>query len=110
MRNIRTTAIIVSVYGIFTFIGGVIGFIMASSLTSLVMGSVFGILLVLSGYLIFRQKVYASYSAMALSFLLAGFFIPRFIKTMHFFPAGLMALCSLVIISFLILQGKPLRN
>ena len=110
MKNIRTAAIIVTAYGILTFLGGVIGFVLSSSLMSLVMGSIFGILLILSGVLIYKKRVYASYSAIVLSLLLAGFFIPRFIKTMHFFPAGLMALCSLVIVSFLILQGKPLRN
>lgn len=108
-----TTSVIVIVYGAFTFIGGLMGYIKASSAMSLIMGAVFGILLVISGILFLQKKVYAPYAlyaAMTLSILLAGFFIPRFIKTLHFFPAGLMALLSLAMFAFLIFQRKPLRS
>lgn len=79
---------IVLIYGFFTLAGGVIGYFKAGSHLSLLMGGLFGALLIGSGVLLFKKKPIGHYTALVLSFLLDAFFSYRFLETHKFFQQG----------------------
>ena len=84
------------VFGLFTIVGGVMGYVKAGSTASLIAGSVSGILLLLAAFLLPGQAVAGLVLAAVVSILLAGRFVPAFIKTGQLMPAGLMSLLSVI--------------
>lgn len=96
----------VIIYGIIVLIGGFMGYVKAGSLPSLIMGSAFGLLLLLSGWFILQQNSIAFWCGTALSALLAFFFLYRWVLTGALMPAGAMALLSLVILGYLLLSRR----
>ena len=96
----ETNAYFILVYGVIVIIGGLMGYSMAGSLPSLIMGSSFGLLLLFCGWAMLRNSTFAFYSASALAAVLALFFLYRFIETGKVMPAGVMALLSLFILGF----------
>jgi|SRR5579864_4489042 uncharacterized membrane protein (UPF0136 family) len=95
---------LVALYGILILMGGIIGHIKAGSTASLVMGVVFGLLLLLSSGGMFSKKYFTKsvYFALILTLLLDAFFSYRFLATMKFMPSGLLALVSLGVMASLI--------
>ena len=79
------------VFGALSIAGGLVGFLKAKSVPSLVAGGIAGGLLVLAGYLVGTSGKPGLYLGLALSVLLAGRFVPAFLKTKKPMPAGLMA-------------------
>lgn len=94
----KVTATIVCIYGILIVLGGVMGFAKGGSSVSLIMGSGFGLALLISSFFISKGKISAQYAALILTFLLDGIFTYRYAKTLHFFPAGFLSLLSLAIL------------
>lgn len=84
------------IFGLLTIAGGIMGYVKAGSTASIIAGSVSGLLLLLAAFLL------PSYFAVGLalggivSLLLAGRFLPAFLKTGAFMPAGLMAILSVI--------------
>jgi uncharacterized membrane protein (UPF0136 family) len=102
----KTNSNITYVYAVLVFIGGVIGYIKAESVPSLIMGTSFAVLLALCAKLIRDNKTYAYVGALVLMGLLLAFFGHRFIVTEKFMPPGLMAILSLIAMSAL-LSSRP---
>lgn len=94
----KITASILSIYGLIILIGGLIGHWKAASTASLISGLLFGSIILLLSFAIARGKLLAQYVALALTFLLDAFFTHRFAKSLHFFPAGMMSLLSLIVL------------
>jgi uncharacterized membrane protein (UPF0136 family) len=84
------------VFGLLTVVGGVIGYAKAGSTISLIAGSICGILLLLSAYLLPGNLVVGLVLAAVVSIALAGKFVPAFIKTGQVMPAGLMSVLSVI--------------
>ena len=84
------------IFGLLTIVGGVIGFLKAGSTPSLVAGSVAGILLLVAAFMLSGNFTVGLGLAVLISIALAGQFIPKFIKTGHFMPAGLMSILSVI--------------
>ena len=84
------------VFGLLTIVGGVIGFVKAGSTASIIAGSVSGILLIVAAYLLSGQLSLGLAIAGIVSILLAGRFIPAFLKTGQMMPAGLMSVLSVI--------------
>jgi uncharacterized membrane protein (UPF0136 family) len=84
------------IFGLLTIVGGVIGFVKAGSTASIIAGSVSGILLIVAAYLLPGQLVPGLAIAGIVSILLAGRFIPAFMKTGQAMPAGLMSVLSVI--------------
>lgn len=84
------------VFGLLTIVGGVIGFVKAGSTISLVAGSVAGILLLVAAFLLPNYLVWGLAVGALTSVLLAGRFIPTFIKTGQAMPAGMMSVLSVI--------------
>jgi len=90
--------------GIYSFIimaGGVFGFVKAHSLPSLIMSSVFGILLALCALGMLKKVRYSFVAAQILTSVLFGFFTYRYFLKMQFMPAGMIALLSLATLAVL---------
>jgi uncharacterized membrane protein (UPF0136 family) len=85
------------VFGVLSIAGGVMGFVKAKSNASLLAGGIAGALLLLAGYLLGTANARAGLIlGVVVSVVLAGRFVPSFLKTKKAMPAGLMALLSVV--------------
>lgn len=84
------------VFGLLTIVGGIMGYVKAGSTMSLIAGSVSGILLLVAAFLLPNQMAVGLALAAVVSILLAGRFVPAFIKTGQIMPAGLMSLLSVI--------------
>lgn len=84
------------IFGLLTIVGGVIGFVKAGSTPSLVAGSISGILLLVAAFLLPNHAALGLAVGAITSVLLAGKFIPAFIKTGQAMPAGMMSVLSVI--------------
>jgi len=86
------------VFGVLTIAGGIVGYVKAGSVASILAGSISGVLLVLGGFLLPEHRVVGLTLSVVVSLLLALQFIPKFFRTGKLMPAGVMALLSLIAI------------
>ena len=84
------------IFGLLTIIGGVIGYVKAGSTASIIAGAISGIALIVAAFLLTGNPALGLIIAGLVSVLLAGRFIPAFMKTGNMMPAGLMALLSAI--------------
>jgi uncharacterized membrane protein (UPF0136 family) len=84
------------IFGLLTIIGGVIGFVKAGSTASIIAGSISGILLLVAAFLLPQNLPAGLILAGVISILLAGRFVPAFLKTGQAMPAGLMSVLSVL--------------
>ncbi len=95
------------VYAIIVFIGGMIGYATAGSSASAISGAVCGVLMLAAGIGTILGKRTAAMLALAITFILDGFFSYRFMLSFSFMPAGMMAVLTL---AALIIQVVGLRR
>jgi uncharacterized membrane protein (UPF0136 family) len=95
-RIMGATKIYLIIFGILTIAGGIIGYVKAGSTPSIIAGSVTGILLLLSAFLLPDHVVAGLAIGLITSLLLAGQFIPKFIRTGKAMPAGMMSILSVI--------------
>jgi uncharacterized membrane protein (UPF0136 family) len=84
------------IFGLLTIAGGVMGYVSKGSMPSIIAGSVSGILLLLAAFLLPNYFAAGLALAALVSILLAGRFVPAFIKTGDFMPAGMMSILSVI--------------
>jgi uncharacterized membrane protein (UPF0136 family) len=84
------------VFGLLTIVGGVIGYVKANSTASIIAGSISGILLLGAAFLLADHLALGLAVAALVSILLAGRFIPAFVRTGQLMPAGLMSVLSVI--------------
>lgn len=82
------------IFGALTIAGGVIGYVKAGSLPSIIAGSITGILLLVAAWLIPEHRAAGLATALIVSLLLAGQFVPKFLRTGAAMPAGMMSILS----------------
>lgn len=102
----KPQALLVFVFGLIVFLGGLMGFLKAQSIISLVTGSAFAILLISSGFLFIKGSSSAFILAMTSVIILALFFGYRFYLTGLFMPAGLMLILSVIVLAVLTMLQK----
>ena len=91
------TKIFCFIFGVLTIAGGIMGYVKANSTVSLIAGGISGLLLIVAGVLIGSGKVQAGLILGAVvSLALAGQFVPRFLSTHNFMPAGMMSILSVI--------------
>ncbi len=83
-------------FGVLTLAGGIMGYVKANSLPSLIAGGVSGLLLIAGALLMTSNPRPFLMGLGFVSLLLAIKFVPAFIQTMKPMPAGLMAVLSVV--------------
>ncbi|MEP7015419.1 MAG: TMEM14 family protein [Verrucomicrobiota bacterium] len=84
------------IFGILTITGGIIGFVKAGSMPSLIAGSITGILLLIGAFVLPEHRAAGLLTVLIVSLLLAAQFIPKFIKTGKAMPAGMMSILSAI--------------
>jgi len=99
-------AILVGCYALLIFLGGIVGYIAANSLPSLIASGLFSFVLSICTPLISRGSLKAYDTAILMTLVLAAFFIFRFFLTYKFMPGGVMALVSGILVAYLCLQRK----
>lgn len=92
---------VMAVYAVLMALGGAVGFLIRGSFPSLVAGLGFSALLALSSWLIHKKAASGFPLAMVLTITLTLFFTYRFCISYAFFPAGLMTIVSLFVLTLL---------
>jgi uncharacterized membrane protein (UPF0136 family) len=82
------------IFGILTIAGGIVGYVKAGSMASIIAGSISGLLLLLAAWLMPEHQAAGLVIALLVSLLLAAQFIPKFFRTFKMMPAGLMSILS----------------
>jgi uncharacterized membrane protein (UPF0136 family) len=84
------------VFGALTIIGGIVGYIKAGSVASIIAGSITGVLLLVAAFLLPEHRAVGLATALIVSLLLAAQFLPKFLRTGRVMPAGMMAVLSVI--------------
>jgi uncharacterized membrane protein (UPF0136 family) len=84
------------IFGVLTVVGGVIGYVKAGSVASIVAGSITGVLLLVAAFLLPDHRAAGLATAFIISLLLAAQFVPKFIGTGRVMPAGMMSILSVI--------------
>jgi uncharacterized membrane protein (UPF0136 family) len=84
------------IFGALTIVGGVIGYVKAQSVPSIIAGTITGILLLIAGFILPQQRAVGLVMALIVSVLLAAQFVPKLIRTGKVMPAGLMSVLSVI--------------
>jgi uncharacterized membrane protein (UPF0136 family) len=92
----EATKIYFIVFGALTIVGGVIGYVKAGSMASIIAGSISGVLLLVATFLLPEHRAAGLATAFIISLLLAAQFIPKFLRTGRVMPAGMMSILSAI--------------
>jgi uncharacterized membrane protein (UPF0136 family) len=84
------------IFGALTIAGGIVGYVKAGSVASIVAGAITGILLLVAAFLLPEHHVAALATAFIVSLLLAVQFVPKFLRTGRMMPAGMMSILSVI--------------
>ena len=84
------------VFGALTIVGGIVGYVKAGSVASIIAGSITGVLLLVAAFLLPEHRVVGLATALIVSLLLAAQFIPKLLRTGRVMPAGIMSLLSVI--------------
>jgi uncharacterized membrane protein (UPF0136 family) len=84
------------VFGILTIVGGIVGYVKAGSVVSIIAGSITGVLLLVAAFLLPEHRMVGLASALIISLLLAAQFMPKLLRTGRVMPAGIMSLLSVI--------------
>ena len=84
------------VFGILTIAGGIVGYAKAGSVASIIAGSISGILLLVAAWLMPDHQAAGLITALVVSALLAGRFLPIFFHKHQVMPALLMSVLSVI--------------
>ena len=96
--------VIFFIYGILMLGGGVMGYVKAKSIMSLIMGIISGILVLVGVYLLGSNMKAGITLVTVVSALLTAVFLLRLLKTHAFMPAGMLFLLSLGVLIICINQ------
>lgn len=88
-------------FGAVSLVLGILGYVRAKSVASLFAGGVSGVLLVVAGIMALKRADssgvnYGLVVGLVVSVLLLGRFLPGFLKSKKFYPAGIMAVMSVL--------------
>ena len=84
------------VFGVLTIVGGIIGYVKAGSVASIIAGSISGVLLLVGAFVMPEHRVVGLATALIVSLLLAAYFIRKYLSTGAVMPAGMMSVLSVI--------------
>ncbi|HEY5753122.1 MAG TPA: TMEM14 family protein [Chthoniobacterales bacterium] len=96
---IDITKIYYFIFGLITLLGGVMGFVKAGSKASIISGSVAGGLLAAAGVLLItlRDKPHVGLGVgIVITLALLSRFLPQFLSTHKFMPAGMITVLGII--------------
>jgi uncharacterized membrane protein (UPF0136 family) len=85
-----------TVFGVLTVAGGIVGYVKAGSMASIIAGSITGVLLIVAAFVLPQYHLIGLAIAFIISLLLAAQFVPKFIRTGRVMPAGTMSILSVI--------------
>ena len=96
------------VFGVVTIAGGIMGYVKAGSVASIVAGAITGTLLIVAAFILPTYRELGLGLALFTSAILAGQFVPRLLRTRRVMPAGIMSLMSVIgiVVAIAIWVGK----
>ena len=104
----RTVALYEMLFGVFTMVGGIIGYVSEGSVVSIVAGLLCGILLIFSALRMQKGSRGGLFTALAVSVVLLGRFAYNFFaEDGGFWPVGVMAILailSVVLLGIILVQ------
>lgn len=106
----KQKALIIGCYAIFILIGGIMGYMIANSLASLISSSTIALILFSCAFLIWRENVPAYNATALLVAFLFVFFSYRFFLSYKLMPGGVMALLSATLLAYLLTQRKKMSS
>lgn len=105
----KIAPLVVALYAAFIMIGGIIGFVVAHSVASIVMSFTFALTLTVCSYYTWKGNLLAYDIATLLVFSLLLFFGFRFSTNFKWMPAGMMMLLSLSTFLYLTFSRKVFK-
>ena len=84
------------VFGVLTIAGGIIGYVKAGSVVSVIAGAITGVLLLVAGWMLPQHRELGLILGLFISAILAAQFIPRVFRTKRLVPAGVMSVLSVI--------------
>jgi uncharacterized membrane protein (UPF0136 family) len=97
-------------YGMFSILGGVLGYITAGSNVSLLSGSISGLLLIFSAFVQFQGQKWGLSLAAIVTAILIVVFAFRLAKTRKFMPAGLMTVLGMLTLALIVNQFQIMTS
>jgi uncharacterized membrane protein (UPF0136 family) len=92
----EATKIYFILFGVLTIAGGIVGYVKAGSVASIIAGSITGVLLLVAAFLLPEHRRAALATALVISLVLAAQFVPKFLRTGRMMPAGIMSILSVI--------------
>ena len=84
------------IFGLLTIAGGIMGYVKAGSVASIIAGAITGVLLLIAAFLLPEHRVAGLTIALIVSILLAAQFLPKLLRTGKVMPAGVMSVLSVI--------------
>jgi uncharacterized membrane protein (UPF0136 family) len=84
------------IFGLLTIAGGVVGYVKAGSVASIIAGSITGVLLLVAAFVMPEHRVAGLATALIVSLLLAAYFVRKYLSTGVLMPAGMMSVLSII--------------
>jgi uncharacterized membrane protein (UPF0136 family) len=95
-QSMDLTKIYFVLFGVLTIAGGIVGYVKAGSVASIIAGSITGVLLLVAAFLLTDHRAVGLATALVISLLLAVQFVPKFLQTGRVMPAGMMSILSVI--------------
>jgi uncharacterized membrane protein (UPF0136 family) len=95
-QSMDLTKIYFVLFGVLTIAGGIVGYVKAGSVASIIAGSITGVLLLVAAFLLTDHRGVGLATALVISLLLAVQFVPKFLQTGRVMPAGMMSILSVI--------------
>jgi uncharacterized membrane protein (UPF0136 family) len=95
-QPMEATKIYFFIFGVLTIAGGIVGYVKAGSVASIIAGSITGVLLLVAAFLLPQHRGVGLATAFVISLVLAGQFVPKFLQTGRAMPAGMMSILSVI--------------
>ena len=84
------------IFGVLTIAGGIVGYVKAGSVVSIIAGSISGVLLLIGAATLSEHSAVGLFTVLVVSLLLAAWSVRKFIETGRLMPAGMMSILSVL--------------
>jgi uncharacterized membrane protein (UPF0136 family) len=84
------------IFGLLTIAGGIVGYVKAGSVVSIIAGAITGVLLLVAAFVMPEHSVAGLAIALIVSLFLGAYFIRKYLSTGALMPAGMMSVLSII--------------
>ncbi len=105
----KTKALIIGVYATLILAGGLIGYLVAGSLASLISGGLSGLILFICSIYVWKKNLLAYDISVGTMCFLFIFFCYRFLSTHQIAPSGILGFMTMLLLIYLG-RKRPVHN